>query len=153
MRTKYSKGLKPRFIKQMAMFMGICYMMNLLQYQISPILHSISHVLEIPDNMISHHSMSSSEYEIHDQGEHGAMQISHEHGIIDLLDSILESSKEEHSSDETIFSELKFDKHLSDEKYIKGRSFETKKIKLFLQRPQKLKRGHLQIFQEPPQFS
>ncbi len=153
MRTGSIKGLKPQFIKQIALLMSICYALNLLQFQISPILHSISHVLEVPDNMISNHSMSSSGYGIHDHRDHDSMQITHEHEIIDLLDSILESSKEENDSDETILSELKFHKQISIEKYQKKGVFETKKSKLFWAKSQKSNRGHFRILQEPPQLS
>lgn len=153
MQIGFLKGLKPKFIKQMALLMSICYVLNLLQFQISPALHSISHILEAPENMISHHSESSSEYEMHLHGDHNALQEAHEHEIIDLLDSILESSKDQNNSDETLLSELKFDKHIRIEIYQKKVVFETEKSQPFFQKPHKSKKGHFEILEKPPQLS
>lgn len=144
---------KQRFIKHLSMLLLVFYVLNLLQFQISPVLHSISHILEAPKNMMSHHSIAASKYEIHNHGDHYAMQNTHEHEIIDLLDSILEPSKGDNNTDETILLELKFDKHLNVEKYQKKVALETKKSKPFLEGPQKSKRGHFEILQEPPQLS
>lgn len=144
------ENTKQLLIKRLSMLMVACYVLNLFQFQISPVLHSISHILEAPENIISHHSKSSIEYEIHHQGNHDDMQKTHDHEIIDLLDSIIESSKEDNNSDETLPSESKFDKHINVEKYQKKVVFVTKKSKPFLHRHHKLKRGHLEIPQEPP---
>ncbi|MGI9553220.1 MAG: hypothetical protein ACR2MT_18580 [Aurantibacter sp.] len=147
------KVFNPFFVRRMALIMSICYVMNLLQYQVLPVLHSISHVLEAPTDLIAHNSLSAIEHEIHEKRDHGTWQTIHQHEIIDLIDSIFEASTEKNSSDETLLTELKFHKYIDIRRYQKKKVFKAEKTSLFWARSQKLSRGHFQILQEPPQSS
>lgn len=113
MNKGFLKGLKPKFIKQMAILMSICYLMTPLQHQITTVLHELAHGFEMPDSILSHNSQSHNFIEIHDQHEHKNYIIEHEHPILNLVDLVLDASKESHNSDELPESKVELKKHIT----------------------------------------
>ncbi len=113
MQQKYSNGLKPHLIKQMAMLMSICYLMNPLQQQINSLLHSLSHELEIPNYVLSHDSNANIVLTKHYHFENQDTASEHHHALIDFVDSIFEAYHENHNSDNSQLTDAKWDKHIT----------------------------------------
>jgi len=147
MQKIYTKSLKSRLIKHVAMFMGICYMLNLFQHQINPALHGLAHIFESANNLISHQQTSNGIYEDHGHTEHVLYQIDHEHEIIDFVDSLLEH---EDDTEETILVESKVDKHINETTYKKKGFFEFRILQTFSTYTKKLENGHPLKAKEPP---
>lgn len=153
MQKGFIKGLKPLFIKRLALFMGICYLLNPLQNQISFIFHEVSHALEIPDYIISHGQNSSYEQQVHGHSDSHIEGIDHDHGIIDLIASFLAASNEHDGSEDSMLPKIKFDKHFTTyqfqlQKYIE--SIATQKNWTFSKNTEVV---YLKRLEEPPQNS
>ena len=133
MTRQTKKGLKPFFIKYMALLMGICYLVTPFHKQIASVFHEISHLIEmpetiprhpVPDARINHtdlaHSHAMVTVDDHGQGEehHVLAADDHEHGILALMVSIFDASEEHGTSDDSVPVPTKFDKHLASLEYV-----------------------------------
>ncbi|MBM1106801.1 hypothetical protein JQC67_11675 [Aurantibacter crassamenti] len=139
--------------KRIAILMAICYVLNLMQYQIAPVLHTISHIIEIPSGFISHESSSITEYDSHNHVHHETEDVKHEHQIIDVIDWVLEVSNDSNHSDETLLSEVKFEKHLFTYEYVKHIVFNVEVHPNFSSFSKKEKKGHPNKSKQPPQLA
>lgn len=152
MQTRFIKGFKPKFIKQMALLMSICYLMNPLQQQINTVLHNISHGLELPNSVLSHKANSTTEaQEIHVAHEHDRTAAEHEHLLIDFIASIFEASNQENDSDNSQLVEVKWDKHISVYQFKLPDSFVFNMNTCFYSLEKRLKKGYSKKRKEPPQ--
>ena len=142
------KGLKPIFITQVALLMGICYLINPLQQQIKTVFHSVSHVIETPNYVMSH--QSSSDYlESHGHYEHPADVRHHDHSLVAFIDAIFEAVKDkEHSED----SWLTIDKHIRKYQSELHVEFRFEKNQSFWITEKKFKNGYFENPKEPPQY-
>ena len=113
MQNGFLKGLKPQFIKSMALIMGVCYLMNPLQNQISNLLHTLSHELSQPASVLSHQQTTTENQKIHSNHDHDERGFDHEHKVLDLVNSIFEASDTDNDSDESQLVKVKYDKHIS----------------------------------------
>ena len=152
MQTGFIKGLKPKFIKQMALLMSICYLMTPLQNQITSVLHELSHSLEMPNSVLSHKSNEHSFIKIHEPHEHETQNSSHEHPLIDLVDFVFDSSKENHKSDKKSLSKEELKKHITLNKVILPIKFKNNSNKLFFVHEAELRVGFSEELDAPPKF-
>jgi len=153
MQYGFIKGLKPKFIKQIALLMSICYLINPLQNQIIEVLHSLSHSLEIPSSIFTHENKSITAFESHESHSHDNRVSEHEHELIDLVDLILDGSSEDKDSEDAPLKEFKVKKHLvAYSLKLPFKFFVNSSKTTFFYHP-KLKDGHPQIISLPPQSS
>lgn len=127
--------------------------MNLLQYQINPILHTLSHSLESPIDIMAHQASSDNEVEVHGHSEHRTLETLHEHALIDFIASIFEARNHENGAEETLLVESKVDKHITKDQGLKKIFFTHRSPKSFLAKTQKSARGHAGVRPKPPQSS
>lgn len=153
MKNGLIKGLKPQFIKHLALLMSLCYLLNPLQNQINTILHGISHGLEAPSSLLSHKVGSKTSSEVHENHSHDDRNIEHEHPIVDLIDSIFEASNQNDDSDHSQLIEIKWDKHINTFHFTSIIKFEIKIVKGYFPLTEKLKKGYSKRLEEPPQNS
>ncbi|MDO6807544.1 hypothetical protein Q4603_02940 [Zobellia galactanivorans] len=104
-----AKVLKSRLIKYMALIIALCYIINPLHQQIQTVLHEVSHILTIPDNLISHASVTEKHHRAH---QHSGQETLHQHEFIDVFSALFDASDEEGHHDEELHADFKFDKHL-----------------------------------------
>ncbi len=112
------KWVKPMFIKQIAMLMCICYLLNPMYHQVNNLLHTISHGLEIPDVVLSHQARASDAHNYsHGYHEHGISEVQHKHSFIDFVNAIFEALNTEDQSSDTSIKDKKIDKHIATQQY------------------------------------
>lgn len=109
MESKKGKYFKPLMIRVLAVFMSVCYVLTPLHQQINTVLHSISHFLEVPVDVMSHNQIEF--FEGHQHVNHYSFKVDHEHNLIDFLHSIFKASDNEDRSQESLATKLKIDKH------------------------------------------
>ena len=150
MQSKVQHGYKPQIIKYMAMFMGICYLMNPMQHQINTVMHSIVHKLTPPASILSHHS-AHGQFEEHQSPDHYAPNLDHDHQIIDLVNTIFEASNEEENSNDPNYIDTKWDKHISSTRFVVSSPQRIVVLKVFWKTKSHLINGHSKEKEEPPQ--
>lgn len=150
MQTGLIKGLKPILIKRLAMFIGVCYLLNPLHDQLNDVLHVISHGIEIPDYIIEHPSPEVSEHHFDDHHQHKALSENHEHLLIKTIDFIFATSNDHEGSNEKVPGQLKIDKHITSFSYQQMPFFLHKIKHLFLNPFLKIKEGYKKAKENPP---
>ena len=150
---KYSiEGLKPFLIKYLATFIGLCYLANPLHHQISTVFHEVSHIMEVPDNLISHTTVSDHEKEAHHYHyEHTHSDDKHEHELINLLDDIFDNSNDDSSSGESFLTYVKYDKHITADEYLLKNGYPEEKYFEFGSIQNNSIKGYPKVLDEPPQ--
>ena len=114
MNKNAQKGLKPFVIKIAILVMSICYVFGPSHTEVNKLLHVITHQLEMPDNVISHSTVSNLDYEVHETHALNKSEEVHNHNLLQLLDSILKASGSEQNHDNSKILTLKIDKHLTN---------------------------------------
>lgn len=147
----FTKGIKPLFIKRLALLMSICYLMNPLQQQIKSAFHAISHAIEVPTSVMGHNSNSEID-EIHGNHKHQKNANHHDHSLIDLIDSVLTASKESNDSEDSMIVVVKIDKHINTYQYRLFENSTLEELNIFWALKEKQKRGHLEKQKKPPQY-
>ncbi|MDO6518256.1 hypothetical protein [Zobellia uliginosa] len=104
-----AKVLKSELVKYAALIIALCYIINPLHQQIQTVLHEVSHILTIPDNVISHASVTEKHHRAH---QHSGQGTPHQHELIDVFSALFHASHEEGHPDEELHTDFKFDKHL-----------------------------------------
>lgn len=148
----FINGLKPLFIKHMAIFMTICYALNLFQHQINPILHTLTHSFEAPVGLISHETISNNDYEIHGHYDHKIANTTHEHKILNFIDSLFNKNDKEDHREDSILVESKVDKHLTKEHYKKQPFCEYQNLQNYCEIVKKSNKGYPHRNEQPPKF-
>lgn len=154
MQIGFTQDLKPQFIKQMALLMSICYLLNPLQNQINMVLHEISHGLELPNSVLSHKAhLTETTYDNHVIHAHdnSYFEHEHEHPLVDFVNSIFEASNKENNSDNSQLVEVKWDKHITAYKFKLPIHYKIKVSKRFYSFEKQLKTRHSKRLKEPPQ--
>jgi len=144
------RGCKPIVIKYLALLIGICYLANPLQHEISGVFHEISHLFEAPHTPIDHSNMASEENVEHYYHEHEHADHSHEHTIIDMLDSIFNAANDD-GQEESLLVDFKVDKHITIEKYPLKKIYSFTKKPYFISEENKIIKGYSRLLDEPPQ--
>lgn len=153
MQNGFKKGLKPQYIKQLALLMSICYLLNPLQHQINTVLHELSHGLEMPSSLLSHETPLDTSSKVHESHDHSEHVDEHEHLIVGFLNTIFEASNQDDASGNSQLVEIKWDKHITSYQFTLTPNFKNKIEKHFFPSKEKLKLGHSKKLEEPPQTS
>ncbi|MGB7395014.1 MAG: hypothetical protein WA913_11520 [Pricia sp.] len=164
MKRNTDKSFKRSLAKCLAFLMGVCYLANPLHEQIRTVFHEISHMLEAPDTFLSHHSIVTDhdhkthhdhgmhpEYEAH-QDQHRLSVNDHEHSFLDLLDSVLKASDEDHPEDDSLLSSFTFDKHINPQEHPIPPMFPSHFSQNTSVAEQKTKIGYNLVLEEPPRL-
>lgn len=156
MNYESKKGLKPFLIKNMALFMGICYLANPLHQQIGGLFHEISHVLQSPEAVASHPNGGHHDFEVHDHGNqkagvHRLASTDHHHDLLDLIDAIFDASDAQNPDGQTALILIKWDKHIGSQHYIPRHLFPLTTSNNPSMVERKVKKGFLNLPKEPPQ--
>ncbi len=137
----------------MALLMGICYLTNPMHREIRTVFHEISHLLEAPETLLSHHSHSTGhDHDNHEDGEHTLVTANHQHTLLDVMDSIFDASDEQNTEDDTALVLIKCDKHISSQYVILPKTFPFITSQNTSALEQKVKIGYLVHPEEPPQI-
>ena len=154
MNEKLKKGLKPIVLKYMALLMGICYLANPVHNQIENVMHEISHVLQSPQNIVSHAIQGEHihGHGFHQHGEHRLTKTEHQHKILDLIGTVFDASDSDNSENETPMTVTKCDKHISSQLVILPRIFSIITSHECFITILKVEKGFLNFPKEPPQL-
>lgn len=156
-KSKHQKGLKPFAIKSMALLMGICYLANPLHEQIRTVFHGISHLVDAPGTILDHppfsnpHEHGLQEHGLHQSGEHRLASKDHEHTVLDLIDSLFDTSDKQDPENDTLLPILKWDKHITSSTYTLPHIHPIATSQKHLAMEQKVRKGYAALPDEPPQ--
>ncbi|MFK8059441.1 MAG: hypothetical protein AB8B78_05045 [Polaribacter sp.] len=152
MKINLLKGFKPQTIKAIVITMSLFYLLSPIYLEVKMVLHTIVHAIEIPDNVLSHKKESNTQ-EIHQSKEHKTKIEKHNHNIIDLVGTILQGNKQENESPDALLNLLKIHKHIKVHHIIiEEKILISEKETTFLERKNKLSKGYLKEFKQPPQM-
>jgi len=150
MNINASKGSKPSISKAIIILMSLLYVLSPMRVEVSKLLHSIVHALEMPDVILTH-SQKTDTKPIHKSILHKNSIDEHNHEIIDFVDSVLAGATPENESSDLYITSHKIDKHIVIEV-----DYEQNKATLFMpknnfiEKEKKLYKGYLSGFKEPP---
>ncbi len=150
MQIGYLKGFKPNLIKQIVLLVGICYLINPLQNQITSVLHSISHGIEMPQTLLSHDENNDQLNNLHKHHNHDNSKSEHDHQFIDLVDSVFEASNEEGNSEEIPVNKVKVKKHITSVSINLPLKYDFKVSKEYFTFVSRLKEGYPKKLEFPP---
>lgn len=151
MYTIRKKGLKPHFIKYMALFIGLCYLANPFHNEIGLIFHELSHLVTPPSEILSHTSIADQKNSVHYEHEHNMLLEKHDHSVLDFIASMFSTSETDSSDQEALPSYEQFDKHLTVNTYtIQKRTSVYSRLN-FKGSSAKVTAGHFSIIEQPPQ--
>lgn len=153
MQIGYLKGFKPKLIKQIVLLVGICYLLNPLQNQIISVLHSISHGIEMPQNLLSHSDQNDELNILHYDHNHDNRLSQHNHQFLDLVDSVFEASHEDGDSKKNQISKVKVQKHLTSSNIELPLKYNNKLTKEYFSLSSQLKEGYPKKLEFPPNYS
>lgn len=135
----------------MALLMGICYLANPLHQQIRTVFHEISHLVESPETLPTHHSHTNDHNQgAHEHSEHHMVASDHRHTLLDLMDSLFDVSDEQNTEDDTVLTHIQWDKHISSPKYMLPQIIPIITSQDNLAVEQKVRIGYLALPDEPP---
>lgn len=133
--------------------MGVCYLMNPLHHQISYIVHGISYILESPNNVLSHRTIAYTQQIPHEQHDHHSTKIDYENGLINIIDSLFDNTKNKHASNKSNGNDLRFDKHFITTCYpIKSYCNVNASVIFWIHEP-KCRIGYPNKISKPPKYS
>lgn len=106
------KNIKVHIIKFTAILISFLYVFAPLHKEIKHVLHSISHALEMPNNLIFHNHNKNLNYKLK-ESRNGY----HEHKILDLMDILSEVNNNSKNPNSPNIIDINIDKHLTCLKY------------------------------------
>lgn len=106
------KKLKTHIIKLTAVAISVLYVFMPLHKEVKYVLHSLSHALEMPDNLMSHNQNENLDYKLKTTTNRY-----HEHNILDLLDGLSEPVNNTKNPNVPNPVDIKIDKHFHSSKY------------------------------------
>ncbi|XMO85994.1 hypothetical protein AAFN75_14485 [Algibacter sp. AS12] len=141
------------FIKIAVIAMSLCYVFGPSHYVVSQLLHTISHSIEASTLFSGHHSHEHHHDHHHIRTGHAVTE-THSHEILEVIDSVLESSNSESDSKKSEIVTFKLDKHLETNKYyqIQNLDWSLKGQSAFNFNKQKVRKGYINGLIEPPQY-
>lgn len=154
------KGLKPLLIRYLAFVIGFCYLANPFHQQIRTVFHEISHLIESPETVLSHNtSFDHGEHLTEHSHDHHSFGVDledfattdHQHTLLDLIDSLLDGSDQQHPGEDYFSFLLKWDKHITSTKSTFVPIGPEHHTADFTIRERHVNRGYLSVPHEPPQ--
>ncbi|WOD43238.1 hypothetical protein [Hwangdonia lutea] len=106
------KNVKSQIIKFTAIAISVLYIFTPLHKEVKYVLHSISHALEMPTNLIFHHHNENLNYK-----NKSSTTRYHEHNILDLLDGLSEANNSTKNTNIPNIIDIKIDKHFYYSKF------------------------------------
>lgn len=154
MQKRLLKGLKPIIVKQLALLIGICYLVNPLHQQINKAFHELSHILETPDYIMSHGSITIEDESYGHNDDHFHIDaLEHQHLIIDFIESLIAAADENDGSENSIVKQTKLDKHITTYQICLRSMFDLGVSHRFWLTHVRSGPGFLEMLTEPPQYS
>lgn len=150
MERKHKKGLKPLIIKQVAMLMGVCYLLNPLHQQCSDLLHALTHGLEIPSVILTHDSVSKTHKNVHVYQEHRIAKEEHLHSFITFFNTIFKKANTDSDQNDSSITHYKIDKHFLTGHIHCPQPFVFRLPDKVYQDAAQLLNGHPYMLYEPP---
>ncbi len=96
----------------LALLIAMLYLLQPLHEPIKLVVHSFSHFMQKPVQIISHNEFfNSGTVAHHDSHSHQYHQVIHDHRLIDFLDALFSGEDKETNDDQTVVEILKIDKH------------------------------------------
>lgn len=105
--------IRNRFWKSIAVLMGICYLINPLNQQLYNVLHTISHGLNAPTEVMEHKIIAFDHSRTHDSFSHRKHQMTHEHNLIDFVQTLFEASQNQGQTTDPNAPKFSIDKHIT----------------------------------------
>ncbi|WP_139205261.1 hypothetical protein [Algibacter pectinivorans] len=133
--------------------MSLYYVFGPSHYVVSQLLHTISHSIEASTVFSGGHSHEHHHHDHqHTQTEY-AVTKTHSHEILEVIDTVLESSNSESDSKKLEIVNFKLDKHLETNKdyQIQNLDWSLKGQSAFNFNKQKVLKGYVNGLIEPPQ--
>ena len=152
MKRNKSKGLEPPVVKAIIVTMSLLYILSPLHMEISKLVHSISHAIEMPDTVLSHQNKTAF-IKTHNSFEHESVNVNHDHEILDFLETILEETNTKSEFPNTLSKPKNVDKHIrvieefGEEKQL---AFSKRTTRYFREKENKCCKGFSLCFGEPP---
>ena len=151
MSIKRKKGFKPFLFKSLALLIGVCYLANPVQSQIGVVFHEISHMFDAHDNLLTIHSTNSVNLKAdHHYHQHNHIDETHEHEFIDFFTLLFETAGEDSSSEDSLLTDIKYDKHTKTESYDSEVSIFTPLQLKSMHSANSLRKGFLRSYKKPP---
>jgi len=146
--------LNSKWTKRLALVMSVLYLVNPLHQPLNFILHEFLEVFESTNKVIGYETNFRVDQVIN-QTDHGheVMQLKSAHNIIDFVSQVLETSSEDDLPHHNNLEDLKIDKHIVSFKIKMERTKLKESTSIFWLLKEKVKKGHLVRFKEPPQLS
>jgi len=151
MQREFKKGLKPKIIKYVAMFMGICYLINPLQEQIQTVITKVSNGLDSPTHIIAHNSNSNFGHKSNHHFDDSYFRLSQNNRLVNIISSIFEALNENNTSTDSLVKDISIDKHIVSAQIRIKQRIKIKIVSVFRFPQQKLRCGHFEKMKKPPQ--
>ncbi|MFV9550874.1 hypothetical protein [Algibacter sp. PT7-4] len=151
MYTNTCKQLKSLFLNVVVITMSVCYVFGPNYKVVNKLLHSLSHQINIQENL---NSTTFSKVHHHHHHSKNVSEINHNHEFLEILNEVLEASSTKNNPETPEILEFKIDKHIKTrEDYLTRHLFwfSTYK-KVFFAPYQKVSKGFLKEIIKPPQF-
>ncbi|MEX0289491.1 MAG: hypothetical protein AB3N14_10320 [Flavobacteriaceae bacterium] len=143
-------GTRERLLKAMAIFMGIFYLMGPFNQQLYQVLHTVSHSLAPPTQIIDHSKTGTSVERVHVFHEHKTQKTAHEHEVIEFVTTFLDGTQNQDQNTLPLGTKYTIDKHLTTFQYkLKIPAIYTTK-KEFNTKVDAIHGGYLSLWLEPP---
>lgn len=153
MTKKVPQGSAPFASKLIIIALCILYVSGPLHEQVGKVLHTLVHTVEMPDSVLQHYA-DIEEKNIHKSTHHARAVSSHEHGIIEIVENILEKLKSGKDVPEQQKTSTKIDKHIKWQTtgLEKKEIFDYTKPILWQRLMCKIHRGYTNGLKKPPRF-
>lgn len=109
---EFLKGLKPLVIQRVALLISICYLMNPLLKPLTNLAHAVTHSLETPNSIITHHTLTTA-HQQHGHEDRYINDVQHQHIFENIINAFFEASSTSGSSEDSIATITQLDKHLT----------------------------------------
>ena len=136
--------------KFLVVVLCVSYLLQPLQRPINSILHTVTHIIEIPDEFLSSPDQSSYSYsDNHINHVHQLSGVEHDHQILEFLMSALKGDSQSDKKNKSWTDILELDKHLVSE-FKRPSSMDIfERSQLFLS-SYAIYPGHLSLPYKPP---
>lgn len=153
MNADASKGWKPFIVKVAIIIMSLLYVLGPVHREVKHLLHSITHVLEMPDQVLSHKDETTAILGInaHKSKYHIKKDSSHHHKLITFIEEILKSSGQSKSESSPI--KVKVDKHIQNynsEAIDNTTTLSHNTRNIFYEKEKRICKGYLNGTLDPP---
>ena len=153
---KHKSIIMPRgsVSRTLAVLIAICYLLQPMHAPIKLAMHTFSHLVEKPAQLITHNEVSSADASsFHYNHQHQYHQADHQHGLIDFLDALLSGEKKDQKGDQSLAEIVKIDKHTVVPRFI-WENFDTvSERSIYKAFSKETRSGYLKDLFKPPAFT